>query len=91
MDTDVGVGALSADGFQDVVVLGKARVPVVKFVDPKNDIDCDICINNLLALENTRLLQSYCNIDPRLRALGLCIKHWAKQRYAVCLLGIVVY
>lgn len=40
----------------------------------------DITVNNYLAVENTRLLATYCDIDPRLRGLVLLVKHWAKRR-----------
>jgi DNA polymerase sigma len=37
-------------------------------------------VNNLLALQNTRMIKTYVAIDPRVRPLILIIKHWAKQR-----------
>ncbi len=43
-------------------------------------LSCDICINNTLALHNTRLMATYASIDPRVRAFGSIIKYWAKQR-----------
>ena len=36
-----------------------ARIPVIQFIDPVTGLDCDICINNQLALRNTKLLRSY--------------------------------
>ena len=43
-------------------------------------MDCDICINNLLAIRNTLLLRVYASCDPRVRQLVYIVKHWAKQR-----------
>jgi len=43
-------------------------------------VSCDICINNRLALHNTRLIAAYSKIDIRVMQLGIVIKHWAKQR-----------
>ncbi|KAG5021993.1 hypothetical protein JHK82_017870 [Glycine max] len=60
--------------------LTRARVPIVKLMDPVTGISCDICINNLLAVVNTKLLRDYAHIDPRLRQLAFIIKHWAKSR-----------
>jgi DNA polymerase sigma len=40
----------------------------------------DVTVNNVLPLENTRLLATYAAIDDRLRQLVLCVKHWAKTR-----------
>jgi len=49
-------------------------------VDPVTGISCNICINKLLAVVNTKLLRDYAHIDPRLRQLAFIIKHWAKSR-----------
>lgn len=55
-------------------------MPIVKLMDPGTDISCDICVNNLLAVENTKLLRDYSQIDVRLRQLAFIVKHWAKSR-----------
>jgi DNA polymerase sigma len=52
----------------------------VKMMDPETGLSCDICINNLLAVVNTKLLKDYAMIDPRLRQLAFIVKHWAKSR-----------
>jgi len=65
---------------RNVKTLPRARVPIVKFSDPTSNISCDICINNLLALQNTQLLADYSRIDPRVQPLGIVIKYWAKRR-----------
>lgn len=71
---------LQSDNLQNVQALTRARVPIVKLMDPVTGISCDICINNLLAVVNTKLLRDYANIDTRLRQLAFIIKHWAKSR-----------
>ncbi|CAI8607360.1 unnamed protein product [Vicia faba] len=73
-------GILQSDSLQNVQALTRARVPIVKLMDPATGISCDICINNLLAVVNTKLLRDYANIDSRLRQLAFIIKHWAKSR-----------
>ncbi|ONI22768.1 hypothetical protein PRUPE_2G149800 [Prunus persica] len=60
--------------------LTRARVPIVKLMDPVTGISCDICINNVLAVINTKLLRDYAKIDARLRQLAFIVKHWAKSR-----------
>lgn len=57
-----------------------ARVPIVKLVDPVMEISCDISINNVLAVTNTKLLRDYARLDVRLRQLVFIVKHWAKSR-----------
>ncbi|KAF4386803.1 hypothetical protein F8388_006758 [Cannabis sativa] len=71
---------LQSDNLQNVQALTRARVPIVKLKDPATGISCDICINNVLAVVNTRLLGDYARIDVRLRQLAYIVKHWAKSR-----------
>lgn len=52
----------------------------MKFTDPESGINCDICVNNMLAVANSKLLHDYSQVDPRLRQLAFLVKHWAKQR-----------
>lgn len=72
---------LSKNGrFSQVKVLLRARVPIIKLKDTLTGISCDIGVNNRLALHNTRLLQLYGQIDPRVIPLALVVKWWAKKR-----------
>ncbi|KAK4744679.1 hypothetical protein SAY87_010991 [Trapa incisa] len=71
---------LQADNLQNVQALTRARVPIVKLMDPTTGISCDICINNVLAVVNTKLLRDYAQIDVRLKQLAYIVKHWAKSR-----------
>ena len=63
-----------------VLPLPSARVPIVKFVDRASRLQCDICVNNLLALNNTALLGAYARADGRVRPLVATVKYWAAQR-----------
>ncbi|KAM3408083.1 hypothetical protein ACQJBY_001378 [Aegilops geniculata] len=65
---------------QNQLALTRARVPIVKLMDPDTGLSCDICVNNLLAVVNTKLLRDYAQIDQRLRQLAFIVKHWAKSR-----------
>ncbi|OQU84248.1 UTP:RNA uridylyltransferase 1 [Sorghum bicolor] len=71
---------LRTDGFENVEAITSARVPIVRMSDPGSGFSCDICINNLLAVANTKLLKDYAQIDQRLLQLAFLVKHWAKQR-----------
>ncbi|KAK2972547.1 hypothetical protein RJ640_014271 [Escallonia rubra] len=71
---------LQSDNLQNVQALTRARVPIVKLMDPATGISCDICVNNILAVVNTKLLRDYAQIDVRLRQLAFIVKHWAKSR-----------
>ncbi|CAJ0573604.1 unnamed protein product, partial [Mesorhabditis spiculigera] len=42
-------------------------------------LDADISYYNLLAMHNSRLISTYCDIWPPLRSLGIFVKLWAKN------------
>ena len=63
-----------------VVCVSTAKVPIVKMWDPELQLACDLNVNNTLALENTRMIKTYVEIDPRVRPLAMVIKHWTKMR-----------
>lgn len=44
-------------------------------------MECDISLDNPLAVANTQLLRTYSEIDPRIRKLVYLVKHWAKMRH----------
>jgi DNA polymerase sigma len=62
------------------VVCVPAKVPIVKMWDPELDMAADVNVNNTLALENTRMVKSYVQLDERVRPLAMIIKHWTRQR-----------
>lgn len=65
---------------QRVVCVPHAKVPIVKFWDPELQLACDMNVNNTLALENTRMIKTYVEIDHRVRPLAMIIKHWTRRR-----------
>lgn len=71
---------LNIDGMQKVICVSTAKVPIVKVWDPELNLACDMNVNNTLALENTRMIKTYVQIDERVRPLAMIIKHWTKAR-----------
>lgn len=69
-----------SDGMSKVVCVASAKVPIVKVWDPELELACDMNVNNTLALENTRMIKTYVQIDERVRPLTMIIKHWTKRR-----------
>ncbi|CAF3664274.1 unnamed protein product, partial [Rotaria sp. Silwood1] len=65
--------------FRIIEIVRNARVPIVRLVHIESDIEVDISVNNLLPIENTRLLKMYSDIDPRVRELGFVVKTLAKK------------
>ncbi|VDN03910.1 unnamed protein product [Thelazia callipaeda] len=59
-----------------------AKVPIVKFNyydDGHEHLEADLSLYNVLALENTRLLKAYSDMDERIHQLGIMAKMWAKK------------
>lgn len=63
-----------------VVCVSHAKVPIVKIWDPELKLACDMNVNNTLALENTRMIRTYVDVDERVRPLAMSVKHWTKRR-----------
>jgi len=68
------------DGMEKIVCRGSAKVPIVKCWDPELRLACDLNVNNPMALENTRMIKSYVQLDGRVRPLAKIIKYWTKRR-----------
>lgn len=70
-------------GFSEVVPIAHARVPIVKLKYRTrfgHEIAADVNVNNNVALWNTRLLRTYCLLDPRVRPFLMAVKLWSKRR-----------
>ena len=65
---------------EKVICVSTAKVPIVKVWDPELSLACDMNVNNTLALENTRMIKTYVEVDKRVRPLAMIIKHWTKKR-----------
>jgi terminal uridylyltransferase len=72
--------ALQVEGFSDVSCRATARVPIVTFHHAEIGLDCDICVENKLALANTHLLRTLRDTTPHLRTLAAVVKRWASAR-----------
>ncbi|KAK2766154.1 hypothetical protein FQN54_007670 [Arachnomyces sp. PD_36] len=71
---------LAKHGMERVVCVSHAKVPIVKIWDPELQLACDMNVNNTLALENTRMIKTYVDIDERVRPLAMIVKYWTKRR-----------
>ncbi|KAI0172565.1 hypothetical protein GGR52DRAFT_413220 [Hypoxylon sp. FL1284] len=71
---------LAKHGMDKVVCVSSAKVPIVKIWDPELQLACDMNVNNTLALENTRMIKTYVQIDERVRPLAMIIKYWTRRR-----------
>ncbi|KAF9879467.1 hypothetical protein CkaCkLH20_03010 [Colletotrichum karsti] len=71
---------LAKKGMEKVVCISAAKVPIVKIWDPELGLACDMNVNNTLALENTRMVRTYVETDPRVRPLAMIVKYWTRKR-----------
>lgn len=71
---------LKQQNMDDVQLISRAKVPVVKFFDSRSLTPVDISINNTLAVNNSQLLKNYAEFDPRVKELILAVKDWASSR-----------
>ncbi|KAM7220631.1 hypothetical protein V8F06_004035 [Rhypophila decipiens] len=71
---------LSKQGMEKVICVRAAKIPIVKIWDPELKLACDMNVNNTLALENTRMVRTYVEIDERVRPLAMVIKYWTRRR-----------
>ncbi|KAI1140929.1 hypothetical protein F5Y05DRAFT_410777 [Hypoxylon sp. FL0543] len=71
---------LAKHGMERVVCVSSAKVPIVKIWDPELELSCDMNVNNTQALENTRMIKTYVQIDERVRPLAMIIKYWTRRR-----------
>ncbi|KIO31300.1 hypothetical protein M407DRAFT_19678 [Tulasnella calospora MUT 4182] len=71
--------ALQDGGFQRVIAITGATVPIVKFYDPRTRLNIDLNCNNALGCVNTVLLANYCNAWAPLRSMIFFVKKWAKS------------
>ena len=62
----------------DIQLIPKARIPIVKFWDPRSGLDVDISLDNRLAIYNSMMLKSYAQrSDFGALSHG---EHWASRR-----------
>ncbi|KAJ3485656.1 hypothetical protein NLG97_g6767 [Lecanicillium saksenae] len=71
---------LARRGMEKIVCISAAKVPIVKIWDPELELACDMNVNNTVALENTRMVRTYVEADPRVRKLAMIIKYWTRRR-----------
>ncbi|XP_023771124.1 protein HESO1 [Lactuca sativa] len=65
-------------GFHGIKYISHARVPILKCDSNKDNISCDISINNLSGQMKSKMLFWINEIDGRFRDLVLIVKEWAK-------------
>ena len=73
---------LQDQGFKILQRILSARVPILKMsiqLPAGKSLECDLSVNNLLPVFNTKLLRSYADINPHVVKLVQTCKGWAKE------------
>jgi len=65
-------------GAKSLRMIINPKNPMVKFIHNKTDMDCDISVNNIFSVRNSKLIKAYSLYDERFRIMGYFIKLWAK-------------
>ena len=65
---------------QDIRKISSSRCPIIRFFHEKFKVNCDIALNNFLAVENTNLIKLLLELEPMLKSLVYVIRYWSKQK-----------
>ncbi|KAF9201291.1 hypothetical protein BGZ49_008463 [Haplosporangium sp. Z 27] len=91
----------SRGNMQNIVSIPDAMVPIVKFLDPATQMECDLNTGNNLGVINSDLIRIYTTIDDRVKPFLFMIKAICKAQginnsksgylssYAITWMGIV--
>jgi hypothetical protein len=63
----------------DTFIVRNARIPVLQL--NISGIQCDVSVNNISGVENSLLVKTWCESDPRFVPLARSIKYWATHRH----------
>ncbi|KAF9347442.1 hypothetical protein BGX26_001052 [Mortierella sp. AD094] len=86
---------------EKVVAISDAMVPIVKFLDPQTNMECDLNTGNNLGVINSDLIRIYTTLDERVKPFLFMIKAICKAQgindsragylssYAITWMGIV--
>lgn len=72
-------GLLHEEGMENIQLIPKARIPIIKFKDPRSGLDVDISLDNRLAIHNSMMLKSYAQ-EERLQRMIQMVKYWSSRR-----------
>ncbi|KAF9963521.1 Zinc finger, CCHC domain-containing protein [Modicella reniformis] len=66
-------------GMTNILPISTARVPNVKFCDPKTNIQCEINSNHVLGIYNSEMIRCYTLIDDRVKPFIYNLKALVKK------------
>lgn len=66
----------SSKVFTKIFPIPSAKMPIIKFVHKRTQINCDISFKHCTALFNTELVKFYVSMDTRFKTLMIILKYW---------------
>lgn len=60
---------------RNVVSILSARVPIVRFVDQRTSVECDLAVDSKEGVLNSRIIQIISQIDDRFQKLCLLVRY----------------
>lgn len=65
---------------KNIEVIAKAKVPIIKFVDPKSNIHIDVSFERTNGIEAAKKIRKWLSSTPGLRELVLIVKQFLRSR-----------
>jgi DNA polymerase sigma len=66
-------------GMTNVKVI-EALVPICTFTNPDTQLKWDLNLHNTLAIENSKLIKTYIDLDDRIRPFLYLVKYFTRRR-----------
>ncbi|KAG0236322.1 Zinc finger, CCHC domain-containing protein [Actinomortierella wolfii] len=71
---------LQRHGMKDVEAVPKARVPILRFTDPRTNLSVNLSYGYYIGVYSTKLVEAYTRIDERVRPFLFILKAFVKAR-----------
>lgn len=62
-----------------LLMVPASRIPILKFTEKETGLEVDFNVNNILAIHNSDLIYTYCQLDQRFHIMCMFLKWWAKK------------
>ncbi|KAG5890816.1 hypothetical protein JTB14_008257 [Gonioctena quinquepunctata] len=64
--------------FTNCIVIGRAKIPIMKCIHIASNLNCDVNVKNMLGVCNSQLINYYLDLVVNIRKAMIVIKYWAK-------------
>ncbi|XP_051173359.1 uncharacterized protein LOC127289463 isoform X1 [Leptopilina boulardi] len=67
------------DCYKTVTPIVDTKVPIIRFIEKKQRISCDLSFNNYFGTKKSLLIKNYLTFDTRLKPFIMIIKNWLEN------------